>query len=56
MSLAKQNNPSAHFAIMDCRQIKNLDTKFDEIIGGFCLPYLSQKESKELISVVGFFN
>ena len=50
VELAKQNNPTAHFAIMDCRQINSLDTKFDGIIGGFCLPYLSQTECVELIS------
>lgn len=50
VELAKQNNPTAHFAIMDCRQINSLDTKFDGIIGGFCLPYLSQTECEELIS------
>ena len=50
VELAKKNNPTAHFAVMDCRQINHLDTKFDGIIGGFCLPYLSQAESKELIS------
>jgi hypothetical protein len=44
------NNPTAHFAVMDCRQINNLDTKYDGIIGGFCLPYLSQTEGYELIS------
>lgn len=51
IELAKRNNPTAHFAIMDCRQISKLNTKFDGIIGGFCLPYLSQTESKKL-----FFN
>lgn len=51
IELAKLNNPSANFAIMDCRQIKSLDKKFDAIIGGFCLPYLSQTEGKELISI-----
>ena len=50
VALARQNNPTAHFAVMDSRQINNLDTKFDGIIGGFCLPYLSQPESNELIS------
>ncbi|MFA7446395.1 MAG: class I SAM-dependent methyltransferase [Flavobacteriaceae bacterium] len=50
VELAKQNNPTANFAIMDCRKIKSLDKKFDAIIGGFCLPYLSQTECKELIS------
>lgn len=50
VALAKKNNPTARFEVMDCRQINHLDTKFDAIIGGFCLPYLSQTEGKELIS------
>src|SRR5690606_3808601 len=50
VELAKQNNPTAHFALMDCRQINQLDTKFDGIIGGFCLPYLTRVESEKLIS------
>jgi len=50
IELAKQNNPTAHFAIMDTREINNLTTKYDAIIGGFCLPYLSQSECNELIS------
>lgn len=50
IELAKVNNPTAHFQIMDTREIHTLESKFDGIIGGFCLPYLSQKESKELIA------
>ncbi len=50
IELAKLNNPTADFAVMDCRQINNLDKKYDGIIGGFCLPYLSQTESNQLIS------
>lgn len=50
IELAKANNPTANFAVMDSRQINNLDTKYDGIIGGFCLPYLSHTESSELIS------
>ncbi len=50
INLAKLNNPSANFAVMDSRQIKNLDTKYDGLIGGFCLPYLSHTESNKLIS------
>lgn len=50
IELAKLNNPTAHFAVMDCRQINQLDTKFDGIIGGFCLPYLTHTESNELIA------
>ncbi len=49
IELAKLNNPTANFAVMDSRQIRNLNTKFDGIIAGFCWPYLSQTESNELI-------
>lgn len=50
IELAKRNNPTAHFTVLDCRQIKTLNKKFDGIIGGFCLPYLSSTESSDLIS------
>lgn len=50
IELAKRNNPTAKFAVMDSRQINSLETKYDGIIGGFYLPYLSHTESKELIS------
>lgn len=50
IELAKSNNPTAHFAVMDSRQITNLDTKYDGVIVGFCLPYLSQTESNALIT------
>lgn len=49
VELARLNNPGAHFAVMDSRQISSLETKYDGIIGGFCLPYLSQTESSQLI-------
>lgn len=50
IELAKGNNPIAKFAVMDSRQINTLETKYDGIIAGFCLPYLSQIEASELIS------
>lgn len=50
IELAKKNNPTASFAIMDCRQISGLETKYDGIVCGFCLPYLSLTDSKKLIS------
>lgn len=49
VELAKQNNPSAKFEVMDCRQIKKLNTKYDAIMCGFCLPYLSKEETLKLI-------
>lgn len=50
VELASQNNPTAHFAVMDSRQINNLDSTYDGIVCGFCLPYLSQTETNELIA------
>lgn len=50
VELAKVNNPKAHFEVMDSRQINQLEAKYDGIIGGFCLPYLSQTEGQTLIA------
>lgn len=49
IELAKKNNPSADFAVMDTREINTFTTKFDGIIAGFCVPYLSQTECEGLI-------
>ncbi len=50
IELAKKNNPAARFAVMDSRQIRHINDKYDGIICGFCLPYLSPVESNGLIS------
>lgn len=50
VALAKKNNPSAGFAIMDSRRISELTTKYDGIICGFCLPYLSHPDCFKLVS------
>ena len=50
VELAKQNNPTANFSVMDCRQINTLNEKYEGVISGFCLPYLSETESRKLIS------
>jgi 2-polyprenyl-3-methyl-5-hydroxy-6-metoxy-1,4-benzoquinol methylase len=50
IELAKKNNPTASFAIMDSRQIDQIKTKYDGIICGFCLPYLSQTDSQKFIT------
>jgi predicted TPR repeat methyltransferase len=50
IALAKMNNPTAHFEVMDCRAIDTLQTKFDGIICGFCLPYLSEADSEKLLA------
>ncbi|MBP7809369.1 MAG: class I SAM-dependent methyltransferase [Bacteroidia bacterium] len=50
IELAKQNNPSATFEVMDCRKINELNKKFDAIMCGFCLPYLNKEEVSKLFS------
>lgn len=49
IELAKKNNPTADFLVMDSRNINEIQSKFDGIVCGFCLPYLSQTDSKKLI-------
>ena len=49
IELAKKNNPTANFKVLDCRQINELSVKFDGIVCGFCLPYLSKTDSEKLI-------
>lgn len=50
IELAQRNNPTASFAIMDSRLISELETKYDGIVCGFCLPYLSKTDSTKFIS------
>lgn len=50
VQLAKKNNPTANFAVMDSRQINKLGTTYDGIICGFCLPYLSHTDVVKLIA------
>ena len=47
--LAKKNNPTATFEVLDCRNIRVLKNKFDAIVCGFCLPYLSETDGIQLI-------
>lgn len=50
IALAKANNPEAEFGLMDCRNIKQLAKKYDGIMCGFALPYLSKEEAIQLIA------
>jgi 2-polyprenyl-3-methyl-5-hydroxy-6-metoxy-1,4-benzoquinol methylase len=49
IALAKINNPGADFQIMDARDIGMIGRKFDGIMCGFCLPYLSKEAAIKLI-------
>lgn len=48
IELAKINNPSAQFQLMDARDLLTLKRSFDAIMAGFCLPYLSEDGIKKL--------
>ncbi|MDQ6471850.1 methyltransferase domain-containing protein [Flavobacterium sp. LHD-80] len=50
IELAKANNPSAEFKVMDTRELSSLNQKFDAILCGFCLPYLSKEDCSKLIT------
>lgn len=49
IELAKKNNPNATFRVMDSRNIDELKTKYEGIICGFCIPYLSKSDCSKLI-------
>lgn len=49
IELAKLNNPSATFQLLDSRDIRKLNKTYDAIMCGFILPYLSKEETEQLI-------
>lgn len=49
IKLAKANNPTVHFRVLDCRHISALPSRYDAIIAGFCMPYLSKIDSEKFL-------
>jgi len=49
VSLARINNPTARFEVMDCKTIGSLEKAYDALMCGFCLPYLSKEDALKLI-------
>jgi SAM-dependent methyltransferase len=57
IELAKKNNPSVNFRVMDCRAINEITDSFDGIVCGFIIPYLSPTELNQLIiNAIGLLN
>ncbi|MGH1384592.1 class I SAM-dependent DNA methyltransferase [Kordia sp.] len=50
ITLAQKNNPKATCAVMDCRNITQLDQQFDGIMCGFIIPYLSKNDCAKFIT------
>ncbi|MBA3664730.1 MAG: class I SAM-dependent methyltransferase, partial [Bacteroidetes bacterium] len=47
--LARKNNPAASFKIMDCRELDAITEKYNGVMCGFCMPYLSKEDCGKLI-------
>lgn len=50
IDLAKKNNPKIEVQVLDCRNLKTISNKFDGIICGFTIPYLSKVDLSKLIA------
>lgn len=44
VQLAKRNNPGVDVQVLDCRNLNSLNTRFEGIICGFTIPFLSQHD------------
>lgn len=52
IELARKNLPGGQFHLLDCRQLASLNTSFDILLLGFCLPYLDREEADSLLAGV----
>lgn len=50
IELAKANNPTTDFMLLDVRKTTTLNKTFDAVICGFGLPYLSREEAVQWIA------
>jgi len=54
IEIAHQNNPTVNFKVMDARNIDAIQEKYNGIICGFCIPYLSKNDCIKLIKDFSF--
>lgn len=50
IELARAINPGAEFKILDSRETRTLNRRFDALVCGFILPYLSREETFHLFA------
>lgn len=50
VAVAQENNPTAKCSILDVRKLDTVKEKYDAVICGFCMPYLSKDDCLKLIS------
>jgi len=53
IELAKINNPTATFEVMDSRNINRVGKRYDAVICGFCFPYLAKRDIAGFIRNLG---
>ena len=49
LDLARANNPSANFQLLDCRSISKMNSTYDAILCGFGLPYVTKEDAIQMI-------
>lgn len=49
IDLARINNPTAKYEVMDCRYLSHVSEKFDAIMCAFGLPYITKEDALQLI-------
>lgn len=49
LELAQKNNPGLECMLLDARNISQLNSQFDGVVAGFCMPYLSETDVAKLI-------
>ncbi len=55
IKLAKKNCPEAEFDVIDIRSFSHIDSRYDGVMTGFCLPYLARGEVASFFKdIVGF--
>lgn len=55
LAIAERNNPKAEFMLLDARQLQTIHAVFDGIVIGFCIPYLSPSECRNLSKTAPVF-
>lgn len=48
IELARQNVPGVSFRVMDCRDLDKITGRYDAVVCGFALPYLSTEDCAKL--------
>jgi len=49
VELAAAANPSAECRVLDCREVAHLPVTFNGIVIGFCMPYLTETDNRQLM-------